>query len=511
MAVFSRQCLALAAELRGGTRLFSSVAGPGRAGAPGQQAGGPPLASRGGPPHESGARVPQRALRRPYYTYSHEPFCPLQRVAKWQTADEAVEVIKSGDTVFVHGAAATPSLLVEAMTRHGLSAGLQGVTVCHIHTDGAAPYAQPECDGIFRSRSFFIGANCRRAVNEGRGDYIPIFLSEIPMLFHNKICPIDVALVQVSPPDKHGFCSLGTSVDCARAAIQNANYIIGQVNPCMPRTFGDGIIHKSHFDSMVDGLAPLPEHQPKPRSDVENRIGTLIAEELVADGATLQMGIGNIPDAVLANLTGHKNLGVHSEMFSDGVVDLVEAGCITNTFKATHPGKITGSFLVGTRRLFDFVDNNPFVVMCDVSFVNSVPIIAQNPRVTAINSCIEVDITGQVVSDSIGNRMYSGVGGQVDFIRGAAVCRDGLGKPILAMPSTTSRGESKIVPYLKKGGGVVTSRANAHYVITEHGMAYLFGKSLRQRAHALIAIAHPDHRESLEKQAFERLQCMPEP
>jgi len=413
--------------------------------------------------------------------------------------------------VFLHGAAATPRLLVQAMTRHGLGAGLRDVTVCHIHTDGEAEYTKPECEGIFRSLSFFIGANCRQAVNEGRGDYVPIFLSEIPMLFHRGIVNIDVALVQVSPPDKHGFCSLGTSVDVARAAIQNSKYIIGQVNPCMPRTFGDGIVHKSHFDTMVDGLTPLPERTPHPRSPVENAIGNLIAEELVSDGATLQMGIGNIPDAVLAALSGHKDLGIHSEMFSDGVVDLVEAGCVTNTFKSTHPGKITGSFLVGTRRLFDFVDNNPSVVMCDVSFVNSVPIIAQNPKVTAINSCIEVDITGQVVSDSIGNRMYSGVGGQVDFIRGAAVCRDGLGKPILAMPSVTSRGESKIVPYLKKGGGVVTSRANAHYVITEHGIAYLFGKSLRQRAYDLIRIAHPDHRETLEKAAFERLQCMPSP
>lgn len=448
---------------------------------------------------------------RTYYSYSSEPFHPLKRAPAWKSAEEAVSVIKSGDVVFIHGAAATPLKLVEAMTEHGKKAALKDVSVCHIHTEGPASYTDPSCEGIFRSNSFFIGSNCRRAINDGRADYVPIFLSEIPLLFHKKIINIDVALVQVSPPDKHGFCSLGTSVDCARAAVQNAKYIIGQVNPCMPRTFGDGVIHKSHFDAMVDGLDNLPEHCPKARSEVENEIGRRIAEELVDNGATLQMGIGNIPDAVLASLKGHKDLGVHSEMFSDGVVDLVEAGCVTNTHKFYHPGKITGSFLVGTRRLFDFVDNNPFVVMCDVSFVNNIPVIAKNPRMTAINSCIEVDLTGQVVSDSIGTRMYSGVGGQVDFIRGAAVGRDGLGKPILAMPSTTSRGETKIVPFLKEGGGVVTTRAHVHYLVTEWGIAYLFGKNLRQRAFHLINIAHPDHREALEKASFERLKCMPSP
>ncbi|XP_045107334.1 4-hydroxybutyrate coenzyme A transferase-like [Portunus trituberculatus] len=452
-----------------------------------------------------------RSGARTYYTYSSEPFHPLKRAPAWRSAEEAVSVIKSGDVVFIHGAAATPLKLVQAMTEHGKRAGLKDVSVCHIHTEGPAHYTDPSCEGIFRSNSFFIGSNCRQAINDGRADYVPIFLSEIPLLFHKHIINIDVALVQVSPPDKHGFCSLGTSVDCARAAVQNAKYIIGQVNPCMPRTFGDGVIHKSHFDAMVDGLDNLPEHCPKPRSEVENEIGRLIAEELVDNGATLQMGIGNIPDAVLASLKGHKDLGVHSEMFSDGVVDLVEAGCVTNTHKFYHPGKITGSFLVGTRRLFDFVDNNPFVVMCDVSFVNNIPVIAKNPRMTAINSCIEVDLTGQVVSDSIGTRMYSGVGGQVDFIRGAAVGRDGLGKPILAMPSTTSRGESKIVPFLKQGGGVVTTRAHIHYLVTEWGIAFLFGKNLRQRAFHLINIAHPDHREALEKASFERLKCMPSP
>ncbi|KAG7159187.1 4-hydroxybutyrate coenzyme A transferase-like, partial [Homarus americanus] len=395
---------------------------------------------------------------RSYYTYSHEPFHPLKRVPAWKTAEEAVSVIKSGDVVFVHGAAATPLKLVGAMAEYGKKQQLSNVTVCHIHTEGSAVYAQADCEGIFRSNSFFIGPNCRAAISEGRGDFVPIFLSEIPLLFHRHIIDIDVALVQV--------------------------------NPCMPRTFGDGVIHKSHFDAMVDGICNLPEHEPKERSDVENEIGRLIAEELVVNGATLQMGIGNIPDAVLASLRGHKDLGIHSEMFSDGVVDLVEAGCITNTHKKYHPGKIVG-------------------IMCDVSFVNSIPIIAQNPKVTAINSCIEVDLTGQVVSDSIGTRMYSGVGGQVDFIRGAAVCSDGQGKPILAMPSVTSRGESKIVPFLKQGAGVVTTRAHVHYMVTEWGIAYLFGKNLRQRAYELIRISHPDHRESLEKAAFERLNCMP--
>jgi acyl-CoA hydrolase len=279
----------------------------------------------------------------------------------------------------------------------------------------------------------------------------------------------------------------------------------------VPRTFGDGLIHVSHFDALIESHRDLPEHAPKKRSAVEDKIGSLIAKELVEDGATLQMGIGSIPDAVLASLGDHHELGVHSEMFSDGIIPLVEKGCITNSRKVLQPGKIVGSFAVGTRKLFDFMHNNPFVVMADVCYTNTTHLIAMNPKVTAINSCIEVDLTGQVVADSIGTRMFSGVGGQVDFLRGAAIGTDGKGKPILALPSVTNKGESKIVSILKPGGGVVTTRAHVHYVVTEHGIAFLFGKNLRQRAHALIQIAHPDHREALEKEAFKRLKCMPSP
>jgi acyl-CoA hydrolase len=316
-------------------------------------------------------------------------------------------------------------------------------------------------------------------------------------------------MVQVTPADKHGYHSLGTSVDCTRAGIQASKYIIGQVNSKMPRTQGDALVHTSHFDALVEGHGELPEHKAKPLTDVEKAIGKHIAENLVEDGATMQMGIGAIPDAVLAQCNNHKDLGVHSEMFSDGVVDLVERGVITNNKKVIEQGKIVSSFIIGTKKLFDFADDNPFLTMRVIDFVNKEFVIAQNPKVTAINSCIEVDIVGNVCSDSIGTRVYSGFGGQVDFIRGAALGLDGKGKPILAMPSTTSRGESKIVNTLKVGAGVTTTRAHAHYIVTEYGIAFLFGKNIRQRAHALIQIAHPDHRESLEKQAFERLKCMP--
>ncbi|XP_026475652.1 uncharacterized protein LOC113380735 [Ctenocephalides felis] len=381
------------------------------------------------------------------------------------------------------------------MTAHGKKQGLKNVRVCHMHTEGPALYAQPDCEGIFRSVSFFMGGNVRAAVNEGRGDAIPIFLSEIPLLFQKKIIQPDVAIVHVSPPDAHGFCSLGTSVDCARAAMQASKVIIAQVNPKMPRTFGDSLLHKSHIDYAVEIDEPLVTHGGKPPSEVETAIGAHIANNLVEDGATLQMGIGNIPDAVLAKLHNHKNLGIHSEMFANGVVSLVKEGVVTNTKKSFHKGRIVGSFLIGTQELYDFVHNNPSIEMLRVNYVNSTAVIAKNPKMTAINSCIEVDLTGQVCSDSIGTRLYSGF--------------DGKGKPIIALPSVTKRNESKIVPILKPGSGVVTSRAHVHYVVTEYGIAHLFGKTLLERAYALIQIAHPDHRESLEKATFERFKAMP--
>lgn len=452
----------------------------------------------------------KKTAPRTYYTYVREPAQPIKgKEPKWTTAKEAMVDLKSGNTVFVQGAAATPLPLLDAMTDFGRENKLQNVTVCHMHTEGNAGYHDASCEGMFRSLSFFMGGNCRKPVAEGRGDAVPIFLSEIPQLFYKKIVKPDIAMIQVSPPDEHGYCSLGTSVDCVRAGIIHSDIIIALVNKQMPRTFGDGIIHISHIDYAVKMDQPLASHGGKPPSDVESKIGQLIADNLVEDGATLQMGIGNIPDAVLSALKNHKDLGIHSEMFADGVVDLVANGCITNNKKSIHQGHIVGSFLIGTQKLYDFVDNNPFIEMLRVEYVNSTSVIAQQPKMTAINSCIEVDLTGQINSDSIGTRMYSGFGGQVDFIRGAAEGLDGKGRPIIALPSVTKKNDSKITPILKPGAGVVTSRAHVHYVVTEHGIADLFGKSLRQRAYALINIAHPDHRAALEKAAFDRLKVMP--
>lgn len=435
----------------------------------------------------------------------------MDRKPKYTTAEEAVKCIKSGNTVFASGAAATPIHLLDAMTKHGKDNNLRDITVVHMHTEGPASYCAPDCKDIFRSKSTFMGGNVRAAVADGRGDAIPIFLHEIPILFRRKLIQPDVAIVSVSPPDEHGYATLGTSVDCVRAALENSKIIVAQVNKQMPRTFGDSIIHESHFDFAVNVDIPLPAHAHKEMSATETKIGNLIAENLVEDGATLQMGIGNIPDAVLNALHNHKDLGIHSEMFAGGVVDLVNKGCVTNDKKTYHRGRIVGSFLIGTKKLYDFVDNNPFIEMLEINYVNNVGIVARNPKMTAINSALEVDLTGQVCADSIGTRMYSGFGGQVDFIRGAAEGYDGKGKPIIALASVTNKGQSKIVPTLKLGAGVVTSRAHVHYVVTEYGIAYLFGKTLRQRAYELIQIAHPDHREALEKAAFERLKTMPTP
>jgi len=450
-------------------------------------------------------------FKRSLYSYCNEPAHPLNKEPRWMSAEESMQFVKSGDTVFIQGAAATPRVLVPALAEHGKKNGLKGVKVHHIHTEGPGEYLDPDCEGIFRSNSLFTAANCRKPIAEGRADFTPIFLGDIPQLFFRGIIKPKVSLVQVTPADQHGYHSLGTSVDVVRAALQHSEYIIGQVNPRVPRTQGDALVHTSHFDALVRGELDLPEHQPPKLGDVENAIGKHIAENLVEDGATLQMGIGAIPDAVLAQLKGHKDMGVHSEMFSDGLVELVKSGAVTNRLKKICPGRILASFAVGTRSLYDFMNDNPFLVMKTIDYVNKEFNIAQNPKVTAINSCIEVDLVGQVCSDSIGTRVFSGFGGQVDFIRGAALSMDGKGKPILAMPSTTKRGESKIVPFLKEGAGVVSTRAHVHYIVTEYGIAELFGRNYRQRAHALIRIAHPDHRASLEKAAYDRLKCMPSP
>jgi acyl-CoA hydrolase len=419
------------------------------------------------------------------------------------TAEEAVLLIKSSQRVFVQGAAATPVRLVKAMAER--SDELKNVEVVHIHTEGEAPYVDTGMQDSFQTKTFFIGKNMRKAVQEGRADFIPSFLSEVPEFFREGILPIDVAMVHVSPPDSHGYCSLGTSVDVTNAAVDTARIVIAQVNPNMPRTHGDGMIHSSQLNAMVEVFDPIFEGAAREASSEETNIGRHIAN-LVEDGATLQMGIGAIPNAVLAALGNHKNLGIHSEMFSDGIVPLVEKGVINGLHKKIRHEKIVGSFVVGTRKIYDFIHDNPQVELLDAGFVNNTVIISKNPKVTAINSAIEVDLTGQVCADSIGRRLFSGVGGQVDFIRGASLSKGG--RPIIALPSQTNSGISRIVPSLKEGAGVVTTRAHVHYIVTEYGVAQLWGKSLRQRAKALIDIAHPDHRERLEREAYELTQVM---
>ncbi len=415
------------------------------------------------------------------------------------SAADALEAVRSGDRVFVQGVAATPRVLVEAMTaRSGL---LRDVEVVHLHTEGPAPYAAPEMTGSFHVNSLFVGANVREAVGAGRGDYVPVFLSEVPALFRKGVLPLDVALVHVSPPDRHGYCSLGVSVDVTAAAVQSAKTVIAQVNPRMPRTLGDGLVPLSRFDACVEVDEPLFESPPAELGEVEHAIGRHVAG-LVQDGATLQMGIGAIPDAVLASLGSHRDLGVHTEMFSDGLIELVKKGVVNGARKATYPGRVIAGFVNGTRAVYDFVDDNPGVLLLDVGYVNSTQVIRRNPKVTAINSAVEVDLTGQVCADSIGTRQYSGVGGQMDFIRGASLSEGGC--PIIALPSMTGHGLSRIVAELKPGAGVVTTRAHVHFVVTEYGVADLYGKNLRQRARALVDIAHPSHREGLARAARER-------
>ena len=415
------------------------------------------------------------------------------------SAPEALSHIQSESSVYVHTAAAAPVQLVQAMADRCNE--LRNVKVYQLHTEGPAPYADPECRNAFRVHAFFVGKNVRQAIRDGRADYVPIFLSEVPQLFNRKIIHLDAALVHVCPPDKHGYCSMGVSVDASRAAVNQSGLVIAQVNPNMPRTHGDGMIHVSEIDYGVEVDDPIREHAPAELTETEIKIGRHCAE-LVEDGATLQLGIGSIPDAVLASLKDHKNLGLHTEMFSDGIIDLVESGVINNSRKKRHPNRIVSSFTIGTRKLYDFMDDNPNIAMLDCAYVNDTAVIRRNPKVTAINSAIEVDLTGQVCADSIGTYQYSGVGGQMDFIRGASLSKGG--KPIIALPSSTRRGESRLVPFLKQGAGVVTTRAHVHYVVTEYGIASLYGKGMSDRAKELIKIAHPDHREELEKAARER-------
>lgn len=414
-------------------------------------------------------------------------------------AEQALSVIKSGDRVFVQGSAQTPLFLMRELAK--LAPGLKDVELTFITVQGDIVVDKPEYADSFHINCMFVSESVRQAVNEGRADFIPVFLSDIPDLFR-KQKQIDVAIVQVSQPDQHGYCSLGVSVDVARSAVNTAKNIIAQVNPNVPRTHGDSLVHTSRFTSMVYHEEPLPQvdYGVKVRQD-ELKIGQLIAE-LIEDGSTLQMGIGTIPDAVLRSLHSHKNLGVHTEMCSDGIIDLVDNDVINNTQKKIHPYKTVTGFAVGTRRLYDYVNDNPSFVFLDIDYVNDPHVIRRNPKVVAINSAIEVDLTGQVCADSIGTRQFSGIGGQMDFMRGAALSEGG--KPIIALTSRTNKGINRIVPFLKQGAGVVTTRGHIHYVVTEHGVAYLFGKNLRERAKELISIAHPDDREMLEREAFER-------
>lgn len=412
-------------------------------------------------------------------------------------AAAAMAQIQSGDRVFVTGNCSVPKVLLSALVDR--AAELHDVEIIQVLAIGDAPYADPSMEGHLRVNTLFISDSVRQAVNEGRADFTPMMLSEIPRLFLDGLLPIDVALIQVSPPDEHGFCSFGVEVGVTKSAAQIAKKVIAEVNPQMPRTLGDAFIHSSKLDTIVEVDYELPEVIMGGRDQLSSEIGRHVAG-LIENGATLQMGIGAIPDGVLHHLQGHRDLGVHTELFSDGVVDLVERGVITNERKSIHAGKIVAGFMLGSRRLYKFVDNNPIIELHPTEYVNDPFVIAQNDRMVAINSAIEVDLTGQVCADSIGTRLYSGVGGQLDFIRGSA--RSKGGKPIIALPSfaQTHTGDrfSRIVPTLKPGAGVVTTRNDVHYIVTEFGVADLYGKTIRERARSLIEIAHPDFREELE-------------
>ena len=410
------------------------------------------------------------------------------------TAEEAASHIGSGMRVFIHGAAATPAPLIAALSAR---TDLADVSLYHLHTTGPAPFAEPGAEGRFLSVSLFTGPPLRAAIDAGRADFIPVFLSDIPRLFIEGAIPLDAALLQLSPPDRHGFCTLGTSVDAALAAAYSAKILIAEINERMPRTHGNTLVHINRIKAFIHTDRPLHEHIPGPPTPVEDAIGAHAAQ-LVPDQATLQMGIGAIPDAVLRRLFDKHDLGIHTEMFSDGVVDLAEAGVITNRRKHVHPGRIVTSFVIGTRRTYDFVDDNAFVEFHPCDRTNDTALIRRNDHVVAINSALEVDLSGQVCADSIGFRIYSGIGGQMDFIRGSALSKGG--RPIIALPSTAARGTvSRIVPSLKPGSGVVTTRGHVHWIVTEYGAVNLFGLSLRQRAEALIGIAHPDFRAELRR------------
>ncbi len=415
-------------------------------------------------------------------------------------ADTAVKLVNSGDRVYVHEAAMAPSSLIDALVRRGDE--LRDVEIMHLHTEVPAPYASPEYAGHFRLNALFVGANVRNAVNAGDADYTPVFLSEIPSLIADGPLNVDVALVQLSPPDRHGYCRLGTSIACARSAVDRARVVIAEFNPRVPRTMGNSAVHISRITAAVEVDRPLPVHEPPRISEIEKRIGENVAS-IIPNGATLQVGIGSIPAAVLHALSGHEDLGVHTEMFTDELIDLVESGVVTNRLKTRFQGRIVTSFASGTQRLFDFVNDNPLVEFHPSNIVNDPAEIRLQHLMVALNSAIEIDLTGQVCADSIGERIFSGIGGQMDFIQGAIRARDG--RAIIALPSTAQGGAtSRIVPRLKPGAGVVTTRGHVQCIVTEYGAVNLRGRSLRERADLLISVAHPDFRAELRQAAVER-------
>lgn len=414
---------------------------------------------------------------------------------KLDTAEKAIEKILAGQRIFIHGGAATPfSLLSELFLQ---AERLKNSELIHIHLEGKIPYEEDRIKQNIRSANLFVGKNVRKALDYKNIDYLPCFLSEIPTLLRSGKRPIDVALIHVSPPDKQGFCSLGVSCDIACTAVQVAKIVIAQVNPNMPRVHGDGFLHSSQIDYFIEVNDPLPETPRHQVTPIEKKIGEQVAT-IIEDGATLQIGIGSVPDAILASLTNHKHLGIHSEMWSDGALALIESGVVDNTQKTVYPHRTVSGFILGTKRVFEFINDNPSIIQLDIGFVNSPSVIAQNTKATAINTAVEIDLTGQICADSIGCKIISGAGGQIDFMRGAALSKGG--KPIIAITSRTSKGIPRIVSQLKPGAGVVTTRAHVHYVITEYGIIDLFGKTLKERAEALINLAHPDDRTHLENE-----------
>lgn len=421
-------------------------------------------------------------------------------MSEYITAEAAIQLVESGNRVFIQGSAATPVYLVNSLLAR--AGEIEDVELTAISTHGNINWRNEKVLNSFYLNSLFVSSNIRDWVNSDRGDFVPVFLSEIANLFDKGFLPLDVALIQVSPPDAHGYCTLGPSVDVTMAAVRNAKKIVAQVNPLMPKVYGDGLIHVSKIDAMVWQKAALHEVDFSSKLNKQSlEIGRHVAS-IIEDGSTLQMGIGAIPDAVLTCLSGHKRLGIHTEMFSDGIIPLVEAGIITNEHKKIHRGKIISSFVLGTQKVYDFINDNPFVNCLEASYVNDTSVIRKNPKMVAVNSAIEIDLTGQVCADSIGTCQYSGIGGQMDFMRGASLS-DG-GKPIIALPSITNKGTSRIVPFLKQGAGVVTTRGHIQYVATEYGVVNLYGKNMEQRARLLTSIAHPDHREELEREYYER-------